>query len=273
MRTSELLRAAIAGALLWPAAALGADDCRARLTRDLERGTASSLSCFAPEATWRDERGRLVGSDAAAEGLKELAARKPTLPRSGLTEVRASTTSFFVGAFSEGKKSRAYHILAADRSAAGWTEARLYAAARPWPEGALPGEPEPGAAGLETVLAGFNTRFQRGDLEGWALVWHSSASWVSALGPFEGPEVRTFFERQSKRYDGQRLSVERVHSGLPGGGLLVEGSIRGRCRESEQPFVLEVLLLVRFERGLVRYAYEGLRLRDDGCGPFWSAPR
>ena len=152
-----------------------------------------------------------------------------------------------------------------------WSAARVYRGARPWPE--------PGTGGSASELrassaaASFNSTFGAGDVDGWLKQWAEDAVFVSVIGPFEGPEVGDFFRNQARRYFPPKMTAERDHGAAADGALVMEGVLRGRCREGGSAFAFPYIMRIVLREGRLRHVYEAFASLSDGCGPFWTTPR
>lgn len=153
-----------------------------------------------------------------------------------------------------------------------WTAARVYRAARPWPE-ALTGVPPADTRGGAEADKAFNETMGAGDPAAWAARWAADGEFVSVVGPFKGPDVKTFFERQTERYAKVATFTTREHDRRPDGSLVFEGNLRGRCRTAPSTFDFPYIMAVRASSGVIAYVYEAFTTLGDGCGPFWTMPR
>ncbi|HVE13471.1 MAG TPA: nuclear transport factor 2 family protein [Elusimicrobiota bacterium] len=265
-----LLCAALVGA---GASSSRAEDCLALLEGSLRSGDTRVLKCFAKGATWRDESGLRASKNAVKSGLKALLENHPKLPEKGLRTVPVSTGTLLVGPYWDDDIGRRYGAFSIDSSSGMWTSLRLYQGARPWPETPADGGAGPDATALAKGVEAFNLSFSTGNVAGWLSFWRPDATFVSIIGPFVGPEVRTFFQNQIERYEAPKFTVDRDLTSPGTGGTLIEGAIRARCRSNGNPFALPFVMLIRYKDHKTCYVYEAFTVHDDGCGPFWTFPR
>lgn len=271
-RAAELARAAAAalscgvllGAAPPPASSAPPEDCLARVSRGLSGKDVDAEPCLADGAVWTDADGAVRGRDAARARLKSLAdqlrwdgAGPRTIARDGLTLLAG-------GYVPRGRGVRRWRILALEGPAP-WAAITVYTAARDWPAPAA--GPVGTAAGSDMLADAFNDEFSNGDVDGFLSHWRPDALFVSFVFPTGGSGLRFFFQHQARRYVKPRLIVERRWEAA-GDEHLLQGHIRGRCRESGRGFDLPLLLLVRLQERRVRLAYEAFSVEGDGCGPF-----
>lgn len=265
-------RASLLAVLLFAAPAGAAPACPETLVTFLATGTMSGLgSCFSPAPTWTDEAGVSTRPAAALEGLARLRRRaraeKPqwtafssgTVLLSGLTDVSYPWPGHLL-------------VVLDGPSTGPWTAARVYRGARPWPEPLSGGPPADTREGPDADRA-FNETMGSGDPGAWAARWSPDGEFVSVVGPFKGPDVKVFFERQTERYAKVETFTSRQHARRSDGSLVFEGNLRGRCRAAGAAFDFPYVMAVRARAGVIEYVYEAFTSLGDGCGPFWTMPR
>lgn len=202
--------------------------------------------------------------------VERLLSEKPAFEERGLRVVRASSPTVIAGAYGTGTFGFRRHYLFAADGEPPWASLRVYRAARPWPAPPEPAEPQQESA-LWGMAEAFNARFGKGDVKGWMRFWRPDALFVSVVGPFQGPEVRVFFEKQAERYLEPRMEIHRAL--MEPGQALTEGVISGRCRGTGASFELPFIMVTRQRGGKAAFVYEGFTVDSDGCGTFWTLPR
>lgn len=246
--------------------------CQIALATFLSSGTLSGLGpCFAPGTTWTDEAGVSTRPAAALEGLGRL--RRRARPEALRWTALSSGTVLLSGLSDMSYPWPGELMAALDGPSTGpWTAARVYRGARPWPE-PLAGVPPADTRGGAEADKAFNETMGAGDPAAWAARWTPDGEFVSVVGPFKGPDVKTFFERQTERYAKVQSLTTREHDRRADGSLVFEGNLRGRCRTAPNSFDFPYIMAVRASSGVISYVYEAFTSLGDGCGPFWTMPR
>lgn len=246
-----------------------AQGCLAAVEAGLRPGApAPPAGCFEQGSSWIDEDGSGSGSDAVRVGLARLGAALE--PGSKPRWVRLSTKTWLLTGL-EGRRGWFHVALRLSGRAAFWEGGTVYVGARPWPE-ERPGPAPAGPSGDDFVQT-FNDVFGAGRVEELAARWASDAEFVSAIGPFVGPEVGVFFRNQAKRYASPRFADVTQHGRAPDGSWVLEGSLTGSCRANGREFRIPFLMHLRFRGPLIGNLYEAFSTLADGCGPFWTMPR
>lgn len=243
--------------------------CLAAVEAGLRPGAAAlPAGCFEDGASWLDEGGADSGPEAVREGLARLGAE---LQDGGKPRwVRLSTRTWLLTGL-EGRRGWAHVALRLSGRAAFWEGGAVYVGARPWP-GERPGPAQASPTGDDFVRT-FNDVFGAGRVDELTARWSPDAEFVSAIGPFVGPEVGDFFRNQAKRYASPRFADVTQHGQGPDGSWVLEGALTGSCRANGREFRLPFLMHLRFKGPLIGNLYEAFSKLGDGCGPFWTAPR
>lgn len=227
--------------------------------------------CFSAAPTWTDDYGVSTRAAASLEGLARLRRRaRPDAPK---WVVLSSGTVLLTGYVDILHPWPGHLLVALDGPSSGpWTAARVYRGARPWPEPIASVPPADTRGGAEADKA-FNETMGAGDPAAWAARWTPDGEFVSVVGPFKGPDVKVFFERQTERYSKVGSFTKLEHDRRSDGSLVFEGNLRGRCRIAGKAFDFPYIMAVRANAGTIAYVYEAFTTLGDGCGPFWTMPR
>ncbi|MBI5597302.1 MAG: nuclear transport factor 2 family protein [Elusimicrobia bacterium] len=263
--------AAALALLLWSPARAGepAAGCLGKVAAALNAGDAApAAACFEPDAAWLDEEGAAEGREAVRAGLERLGRRSE--PGAPLRWVRLSTGTWMLTGVG---RSISWRHLVVDLSGRGsaFEAARVYRGARAWgaEDAKAAGAPRP----MADIVSAFNGLFGAGDTEAFIARWAPDAVFVSAIGPFEGPEVAGFFRMQALRYEAPHFTGLREHGPDSGHGLVFEGFLEASCLSGGTPFRLPFLMRLRWYCDRIGTVYEAFASLDDGCGMFWTAPR
>lgn len=256
--------------LLWTPARAGEPPaaCLGRLEASLLTGKAApAAECFTEDASWSDEEGAAAGREAVRAGLERLSSHVPR--DASLNWVRLSTGTWML---TGSGRSITWRHLVVDFSGRGamFQAGRVYRGARPW--GAEDAKQADPPRPVEDIVAAFNGLFGKGDTRGFVARWAPDAVFVSAIGPFAGPEVADFFAEQALRYDSPRFESVRAHEEGAGRAVVFEGFLAARCRSSGEAFRLPFLMRLRWYGDRIGTVYESFSSLNDGCGMFWTAP-
>lgn len=254
-----------------------AGDCLSRLESALRSGAGASAAappCFEADARWLDDEGAAQGTEAVRQGLERLS----QYHRAGavLDWVRLSTGTWLlggIGSADDGGPAGQWRHLVLDLSggAGVFSAGRVYVGARPWPgESAVLRD---SSRSGEEVARIFNALFGSGRVDAFLEWWAPDGEFVSAIGPFVGPEISGFFRQQALRYESPNMVEVIDHGPSPDRSTVFEGALTGRCRSNGNRFKIPFLMRMGWSGTRIGRIYEAFSTIDEGCGRFWTTPR